>query len=75
MSARGQRRFKRRPRTLALSPIKAADQARAGPRAPSMAAARSASFVSGTDGHGGTLVTEAPQTANQTVPLTTLHTG
>jgi len=40
-----------------------------------MAAARSASFVSGTDGHGGTLVTEAPQTANQTVPLTTPHTG
>ena len=33
------------------------------------------SFVTAADGHGGTLVTEAAQTANQLVPLTTPHTG
>ena len=27
------------------------------------------------DGHGGTLITEATQTASQLVPLTTPHTG
>jgi hypothetical protein len=27
------------------------------------------SFVSAADGHGGTLITEAAQTANQLVPL------
>jgi hypothetical protein len=34
-----------------------------------------ASFVAAADGHGGTLVTEAAQTANQLVPLTTPHAG
>ena len=34
-----------------------------------------ASFVTVADGHGGTLVTEAAQTANQLVPLATPHTG
>jgi hypothetical protein len=33
------------------------------------------SFVTAADGHGGTLITEGPQTANQLVPLTTPHTG
>jgi hypothetical protein len=33
------------------------------------------SFVTAADGHGGTLVTEGAQTANQLVPLTTPHTG
>ena len=33
------------------------------------------SFVTAADGHGGTLITEAAQTANQLVPLTTPHTG
>ena len=33
------------------------------------------SFVAAADGHGGTLITEAAQTANQLVPLTTPHTG
>jgi autotransporter passenger strand-loop-strand repeat protein len=33
------------------------------------------SFVAATDGHGGTLINEAAQTANQLVPLTTPHTG
>ena len=34
-----------------------------------------ASFVTAADGHGGTLITEAAQTANQLLPLTTPHTG
>jgi hypothetical protein len=34
-----------------------------------------ASFVTPFDGHGGTLFTEAAQTANQLMPLTTPHTG
>jgi hypothetical protein len=33
------------------------------------------SFVTATDGHGGTLITEAAQTANQLVPLTTPRMG
>ena len=33
------------------------------------------SFVTAADGHGGTLITEAAQMANQLVPLTTPHTG
>jgi hypothetical protein len=33
------------------------------------------SFVTAADGHGGTLITEAGQTANQLAPLTTPHTG
>jgi hypothetical protein len=33
------------------------------------------SFVTAADGHGGTLITEAAQTANQLVPLTTPHMG
>ena len=33
------------------------------------------SFVATADGHGGTLNTEAAQTANQLAPLTTPHTG
>ena len=33
------------------------------------------SFVTAADGHGGTLIPEAAQTANQLVPLTTPHTG
>jgi hypothetical protein len=33
------------------------------------------SFVTAADGHDGTLITEATQTANQLVPLTTPHTG
>jgi hypothetical protein len=33
------------------------------------------SFVAAADGHGGTLITEPAQTANQLVPLTTPHTG
>jgi hypothetical protein len=33
------------------------------------------SFVAAADGHGGTLITEAAQTANQLVPLTMPHTG
>jgi hypothetical protein len=33
------------------------------------------SFVAAADGHGGTIITEATQTANQLVPLTTPHTG
>jgi hypothetical protein len=33
------------------------------------------SFVTTADGHGGTLITEAAQTASQLVPLTTPHTG
>jgi hypothetical protein len=32
------------------------------------------SFVTAADGHGGTLITEAAQTANQSVLLTTPHT-
>jgi hypothetical protein len=32
-------------------------------------------FGPAADGHGGTLITEAAQTANQSVPLTTPHTG
>jgi hypothetical protein len=40
------------------------------------AATKSAtSFVTAADGHGGTLVTEAAQTTNQLVPLTTPPTG
>ena len=34
-----------------------------------------ASFVTAADGHGGTLIMEGSQTANQLVPLTTPHTG
>ena len=34
-----------------------------------------ASFVTAADGHGGTLITEAAQAANQLVPLPTPHTG
>ena len=33
------------------------------------------SFVTTADGHGGALITEAAQTANQLGPLTTPHTG
>jgi autotransporter passenger strand-loop-strand repeat protein len=33
------------------------------------------SFVTAADGHGGTLITEAAQTASQLAPLTTPHTG
>ena len=33
------------------------------------------SFVSAPASHGGTLITEASQTANQLMPLTTPHTG
>lgn len=33
------------------------------------------SFVTAADGHGGTLITEVSQTANQLVPLTTPHPG
>jgi probable HAF family extracellular repeat protein len=33
------------------------------------------SFVSAAHGHGGTLISEAAQTANQLMPLTTPHTG
>jgi hypothetical protein len=33
------------------------------------------SFVTAADGHGGTLITEAAQTANQLVSLTTPHAG
>ena len=78
-----QSRFKRKPRTSALSPDsrhiaapipKAAGQSRAGPRAPSMPRPRSTSFVSGADGQGGTLITEAAQTANHLVSLATPHT-
>jgi hypothetical protein len=36
---------------------------------------RSTSFVAGADGHSGTLIMEAAQTANQSVLLTTAHTG
>jgi hypothetical protein len=32
------------------------------------------SFVTAANGHGGTLFTEATQTANQLMPLTTPHT-
>jgi hypothetical protein len=65
-------------RHIAAPPPKAADQVRARPRAPSTPAARrprSTSFITAADGHGGTLITEAAQTANQLVPLTTPHTG
>jgi hypothetical protein len=34
-----------------------------------------ASFVTAADGHGRTPIIEAPQTANQLVPLTTPHAG
>jgi hypothetical protein len=34
-----------------------------------------ASFVAAADGHGGTLFTDAAQTANQLGPLTTPHAG
>jgi hypothetical protein len=33
------------------------------------------SFVTAADGHGGTLIAEAAQTANQLMPLATPHTG
>jgi hypothetical protein len=33
------------------------------------------SFVTTVEGHGGTLITETAQTANQLAPLTTPHTG
>jgi hypothetical protein len=33
------------------------------------------SFVTAADGHGGTLITEGAQTANQLAPLTAPHTG
>ena len=33
-----------------------------------MPAARALQFVTGADGHGGTLIVEAAQTTNQTVP-------
>ena len=36
---------------------------------------RSTSFVAGADSHSGTLTMEAAQTANQSVLLTTAHTG
>jgi hypothetical protein len=34
-----------------------------------------ASFVPAVDSHGGTLITEATQTANRLVPLTAPHSG